>query len=147
MKNYRRRQFLGALWAGTVAAAPLTRSVAAQETPVVRMGNDCFDPIGLHVEPGTTVLHIAACGEARGETDRRIAVRAPFRWPLRGTVHAAPGFGDVGPAEHASVCRTDRPTVRVRVPLRNCIGICLQIPGSRICWIRSVRDLYGMILI
>lgn len=60
--TYSRRQFLGALGAGTVASVGLTRPVAAQETPVVRMGNNYFDPIGLHVEPGTTVRFEIAAG-------------------------------------------------------------------------------------
>ncbi len=60
--NYSRRQFLGALGAGTVAMAGLNRPVAAQETPVVRMGNNYFDPIGLHVDPGTTVRFEIAAG-------------------------------------------------------------------------------------
>ncbi|WP_423999144.1 plastocyanin/azurin family copper-binding protein [Haloarcula salina] len=60
--NYRRRQFLGALGAGTVATAGLTRTATAQEQPVVRMGNNYFDPIGLHVEPGTTVRFEIAAG-------------------------------------------------------------------------------------
>lgn len=62
MTNYSRRQFLGALGAGTVATAGLSRPVAAQETPVVRMGNNYFDPIGLHVEPGTTIRFDIAAG-------------------------------------------------------------------------------------
>jgi plastocyanin/uncharacterized membrane protein len=60
--NYSRRQFLGALGAGTVATAGFTRPIAAQETPVVKMGNNYFDPIGLHVEPGTTVRFEIAAG-------------------------------------------------------------------------------------
>jgi plastocyanin/uncharacterized membrane protein len=60
--NYSRRQFLGALGAGTAATAGLSRPVAAQETPVVRMGNNYFDPIGLYVEPGTTVRFEIAAG-------------------------------------------------------------------------------------
>ncbi|MDL5363205.1 plastocyanin/azurin family copper-binding protein [Halalkalicoccus sp. NIPERK01] len=60
--TYSRRQFLGALGASTVATAGLTRPVTAQETPVVRMGNNYFDPIGLHVEPGTTVRFEIAAG-------------------------------------------------------------------------------------
>jgi|GEM_PF-371707 len=60
--NYSRRQFLEALGAGTVATAGLIRPVAAQETPVVRMGNNYFDPVGLHVEPGTTVRFEIATG-------------------------------------------------------------------------------------
>jgi len=62
MTDYSRRQFLGALGAGTVASAGLTQPVAAQETPVVEMGNNYFDPIGLHVEPGTTVRFELAAG-------------------------------------------------------------------------------------
>ena len=62
MTDYSRRQFLGALGAGTVASAGFTQPVAAQETPVVKMGNNYFDPIGLHVEPGTTVRFEIAAG-------------------------------------------------------------------------------------
>ncbi|WP_435345782.1 plastocyanin/azurin family copper-binding protein [Haloarchaeobius sp. HRN-SO-5] len=62
MTDYSRRQFLGALGAGTVASAGLTQPVAAQETPVVEMGNNYFDPIGLHIEPGTTVRFELAAG-------------------------------------------------------------------------------------
>jgi len=62
MTDYSRRQFLGALGAGTVASAGFTRPVAAQETPVVEMENNYFDPIGLHVEPGTTVRFELAAG-------------------------------------------------------------------------------------
>ena len=60
--NYSRRQFLGALGGGTVATAGLARQATAQETPVVEMGNNYFDPIGLHVEPGTTVRFEIAAG-------------------------------------------------------------------------------------
>lgn len=60
--NYSRRQFLGALGAGTAATAGLARPTGAQETPVVEMGNNYFDPIGLHVEPGTTVRFEIAAG-------------------------------------------------------------------------------------
>jgi len=62
MTDYSRRQFLGALGAGTVATAGLASPAAAQETPVVRMGNNYFDPVGLHVEPGTTVRFEIAAG-------------------------------------------------------------------------------------
>ena len=55
MMNYSRRQFLGVLGTGTVASTGLSQPASAQETPVVKMGNNYFDPIGLHVEPGTTV--------------------------------------------------------------------------------------------
>jgi len=36
--------------------------VSAQETPVVKMGNNYFEPIGLHIEPGTTVRFEIAAG-------------------------------------------------------------------------------------
>lgn len=50
-----RRQFLGAVGA-SVAAAPLaSRTASAQERQTVSMGSNYFDPVGLHVEPGTTV--------------------------------------------------------------------------------------------
>ncbi len=42
--------------------AGLTRPAAAQETPVVRMGNNYFDPIELHGDPGTTVRFEVAAG-------------------------------------------------------------------------------------
>ncbi|WP_049979945.1 plastocyanin/azurin family copper-binding protein [Halolamina rubra] len=60
--THSRRQFLGALGAGAVASVGLTRRATAQETPVVEMGNDYFDPIGLHVDPGTTVRFEIAAG-------------------------------------------------------------------------------------
>jgi len=75
--TYSRRQFLGALGAGTVATAGFTRPVAAQETPVVRMGNNYFDPIGLHVDPGTTVrFEIAAGAHSATAYESRIPAAA-----------------------------------------------------------------------
>jgi plastocyanin/uncharacterized membrane protein len=62
MTNYNRRQFLGVLGAGAVAGVGITQPASAQETPVVKMGNNYFDPIGLHVEPGTTVRFELAAG-------------------------------------------------------------------------------------
>ncbi|MFC4246025.1 plastocyanin/azurin family copper-binding protein [Natribaculum luteum] len=55
MTDHSRRQFLRALGASAVASTGLTQSATAQETPVVEMGNNYFDPIGLYVEPGATV--------------------------------------------------------------------------------------------
>ncbi|MEE6209274.1 plastocyanin/azurin family copper-binding protein [Salarchaeum sp. III] len=78
MTDYSRRQFLGALGAGTVASAGFTHPVAAQETPVVKMGNNYFDPIGLHVEPGTTVRFEIAAGA-------HSATAYPDRVPADGT--------------------------------------------------------------
>jgi len=62
MTNYNRRQFLGVLGAGAVASTGLSQPVSAQETPVVKMGNNYFEPIGLHIEPGTTVRFEIAAG-------------------------------------------------------------------------------------
>lgn len=53
--DYSRRQFIGALGAGAAASAGLPGVARGQETPVVSMGSNSFDPIGLSVEPGTTV--------------------------------------------------------------------------------------------
>lgn len=59
-----RREFLVAT--GATAGAGVVGTAAAQETPTVRMvteGDDyLFDPIGLHVEPGTTVTFENAQG-------------------------------------------------------------------------------------
>ncbi|NIB98921.1 plastocyanin/azurin family copper-binding protein [Halobacterium sp. R2-5] len=62
MTNYSRRQYLGVLGAGAVASTGLSQPASAQETPVVKMGNNYFDPIGLRVEPGTTVRFEIAAG-------------------------------------------------------------------------------------
>lgn len=56
-----RRQFLGLVGAGAVASAA-ARPAAAQETPVVTMEKNYFDPVGLYVEPGTTVRFELAAG-------------------------------------------------------------------------------------
>jgi plastocyanin/uncharacterized membrane protein len=50
-----RRQFLGAFGSGLVATAAVSGTVTARETPTVSVGNNYFDPVGLAVEPGTTV--------------------------------------------------------------------------------------------
>ncbi|MFA9518084.1 plastocyanin/azurin family copper-binding protein [Halopenitus sp. H-Gu1] len=55
MTNPTRRRFLGVLGASAVSSMGLSQPATAQGTPVVRMGNNYFDPIGLYVEPGTTV--------------------------------------------------------------------------------------------
>lgn len=49
-----RRQFLRVVGTGAALTAG-TGLATAQETPVVTMGSNYFDPIGLYVEPGTTV--------------------------------------------------------------------------------------------
>lgn len=55
MRHHSRRQFLGIVGASTVASTGFAQSANAQETPIVEMGNNYFDPIGLRVDPGTTV--------------------------------------------------------------------------------------------
>ncbi len=50
-----RRQFLGALGSGVAATMALPEAAGAQETPIISMGSNYFDPVGLAVEPGTTV--------------------------------------------------------------------------------------------
>jgi len=60
--NHSRRAFLGLFTGSTVAGAGLSRPAVAQEVPVVEMGNNYFDPIGLYVEPGTTVRFEIAAG-------------------------------------------------------------------------------------
>jgi len=51
MTNYNRRQFLSIdFGAGAVASTGLSQPVSASETPVVKMGNNYFEPIGLHIE-------------------------------------------------------------------------------------------------
>lgn len=62
MAQYSRRQFLGVLGASVAASTGLTQAAVAQDRPVVEMGNNYFDPIGLHVEPGTTVRFELAAG-------------------------------------------------------------------------------------
>lgn len=50
-----RRQFFGLLATAAGASAVFTGTTAAQDSPVISMGNTYFDPIGLHIEQGTTV--------------------------------------------------------------------------------------------
>lgn len=50
-----RRQFLGLLGAGVTVSAGISEPAGAQESPTVSMGNNYFDPVGLFIEPGTTV--------------------------------------------------------------------------------------------
>ncbi|WP_435119996.1 plastocyanin/azurin family copper-binding protein [Halolamina sp. C58] len=62
MTESNRREFLRLLGTGAVASAGLTGTTTAQATSTVKMGNNYFDPIGLHVEPGTTVRFAIAAG-------------------------------------------------------------------------------------
>ncbi|ELZ68905.1 putative copper binding protein [Haloferax prahovense DSM 18310] len=68
-----RRQFLGLLGTGGIATAGLSQTAAAQQTPVVKMENNYFDPIGLYIDPGTTVrFEIAAGAHSTTTYDGRI---------------------------------------------------------------------------
>lgn len=77
-----RRQFLGLLGAGVIGSTGISTTANAQEpeTPVVSMGNTYFDPIGLHVEPGTSVrFEIEAGSHSATAYEGRIpAAAAPF---------------------------------------------------------------------
>lgn len=53
--NHTRRQFIRSVGAAAIASGGAAGLTSAGETPVVRMGNNYFDPVGLLVEPGTTV--------------------------------------------------------------------------------------------
>mgnify|MGYP000498302046 CR=1 FL=1 len=79
MNSYSRRQFVGRL-TGALATGTITQRAAAQDTPVVEMGNNYFDPIGLHVETGTTVrFEIAAGAHSATAYENRIPTAAtPF---------------------------------------------------------------------
>lgn len=50
-----RRQVLGTLGSGVAAMGAVSGIAEGQEMPTVLMGNNYFDPVGLAVEPGTTV--------------------------------------------------------------------------------------------
>ena len=75
-----RRQFLGLLGAGAIGSTGISTTASAQEPPVVSMGNTDFDPIGLHVEPGTTVrFEIEAGSHSATAYEGRIpAAASPF---------------------------------------------------------------------
>ena len=66
--NHTRRQFLRSIGTAALAGGGIARTAGAQATPgtptspVVRMGNNYFDPVGLQVEPGTTVRFEIAAG-------------------------------------------------------------------------------------
>lgn len=67
-----RRRFLGVLGSGVAAGLGVSGPASAQQTPVVSMHTNYFDPVGLYVEPGTTVRfeiaggsHSATAYEAR----------------------------------------------------------------------------------
>lgn len=77
-----RRQFLGLLGAGAIGSTGISTTTGAQkqENPVISMGNTYFDPIGLYVEPGTTVrFEIEAGSHSATAYEGRIPTAAtPF---------------------------------------------------------------------
>lgn len=75
-----RRRFLGLLGAGVSASVGIPSVASGDEMPVITMGNNYFNPIGLYVEPGTTVQFAIEAGSHSATTyDDRIPTRAaPF---------------------------------------------------------------------
>ena len=71
---------MGLLGGSTAVSIGATGTTGAQEIPVVSMGNDYFDPVGLHVEPGTTVQFELETGShsATAYEDRIPATATPF---------------------------------------------------------------------
>jgi plastocyanin/uncharacterized membrane protein len=78
--RHSRREFLGALGAGAAASVGFTGTTQAQSSPVVTMDSNTFDPVGLHVEPGTTVrFEIASGSHSATAYEERIPTDAsPF---------------------------------------------------------------------
>jgi len=79
MTGRTRRQFLIAAGTG-VAATAVAPNVGAQKTVTVAMGNNYFDPVGLAVDPGTTVRFEIEDGShsATAYDDRIPASATPF---------------------------------------------------------------------
>lgn len=75
-----RRRFLGLLGAGASASVGIPSAASAEEVPVVTMGNNYFNPIGLYVEPGTTVQFEIEAGSHSATTydDRIPSGASPF---------------------------------------------------------------------
>jgi len=78
--GYSRRRFLGALGSGLVATAGVSGTVSGQATPTVSIGNNYFDPVGLAIEPGTTVRFEIDAGShsATAYEDRIPSDATPF---------------------------------------------------------------------
>jgi plastocyanin/uncharacterized membrane protein len=77
--QYGRREFMGLLGAGATASVGLSGTTRAQTSPAVAMDNNYFDPVGLHVEPGTTVrFEIAAGSHSVTAYEDRIPTAEPF---------------------------------------------------------------------
>lgn len=75
-----RREFLGTVGGGAVVGTGLVAPARGQETPVVEAGNTYYDPIGLHVSPGTTVrFEITSGSHSATAYDDRVPTEAtPF---------------------------------------------------------------------
>ena len=75
-----RRQLITALGGGAAASVGMAGRGSGQESPVVMMGNTYFDPIGLFVEPETTVRFEISEGahSATAYEDRVPAAATPF---------------------------------------------------------------------
>lgn len=72
-----RRRFFGTVGASATAGLGIVGTASADESLVVAMGNTYFDPIGLHVEPGTTVqFEIEAGSHSATAYEDRIPVDA-----------------------------------------------------------------------
>lgn len=111
MTRLGRRDFLRVTSAGTVAASGLVGTTVAQESPTVGMhtaeGEYYYDPIGLFVEPGTTVTFENASGNHNVVTyDERIPEAADgFETEIGQTVELTfeePGTYDYYCAPHKS---------------------------------------------
>lgn len=75
--RHSRREFIGLFGACATASVGLTGITRAQASPVVAMDNNYFDPIGLHVEPGTTVrFEIVAGSHSATAYENRIPIEA-----------------------------------------------------------------------
>lgn len=79
-RNPTRRHFIEVLGAGSAVTLGLSSSATAEQPAVVSMHNNNFDPIGLYVEPGTTVRFEIEEGShsATAYADRLPADAAPF---------------------------------------------------------------------
>lgn len=75
-----RRQFLGALGGTIVATGAVSGAVSAREPTTISMVNNHFDPVGLAVEPGSTVRFELDAGShsATAYEDRIPSGATPF---------------------------------------------------------------------
>jgi plastocyanin len=75
-----RRQFLGVVAGGLTASVGVAGVASAQDVPTVSMEQNYFDPVGLFVEPGTTVRFVVGEGShsATAYEDRIPPTAQPF---------------------------------------------------------------------